>query len=91
MNRRKRRHRRSGAGIYIAGILIALFVVAIFGTMFFLRKKEDVTPQTSSVEAPDYDNADKWSEGVISHNGQSYRYNKNIRTYLFLEIGRAHV
>ena len=81
-----RRHRKSGAGIYIAGILLALLVVAIFGTMFFLRKKEDVTQQTSSVEAPDYDNADKWSEGVISHNGQSYQYNKNIRTYLFLGI-----
>ena len=86
MNRRMRRHRKSGTGIYIAGILLALLVVAIFGTMFFLRKKEDVRQQTSSVEAPDYDNADKWSEGVISHNGQSYRYNKNIRTYLFLGI-----
>lgn len=86
MNRRMRRHRKSGAGIYIAGILLALLVVGIFGTMFFLRKKEDVRQQSSSVEAPDYDNADKWSEGVISHNGQSYRYNKNIRTYLFLGI-----
>ncbi len=86
MKRRTRRHRKSGAGIYIAGILLALLVVTIFGTMFFLRKKENVAPQTSAVEAPDYDNADKWSEGVISHNGQNYRYNKNIRTYLFMGI-----
>ncbi len=87
MSRRRRHRRVSGAGIAIAGILLSLLIVALFGVMLFLRRQEtEAQQQGASVEAPDYDNADKWSEGVISHNGQRYRYNKNIRTYLFMGI-----
>lgn len=31
---------------------------------------------------------EKWQEGVISYQGKNYRYNQNIRTYLFLGIDR---
>lgn len=87
MSRRRRYRKGSGAGIVIAGILLSLLIVVLFGVMLFLRKPgAEAQQHESAVEAPDYDNADKWSEGVISHNGQSYRYNKNIRTYLFLGI-----
>ena len=87
MSRRRRHRRVSGAGIAIAGILLSLLIVALFGVMLFLRRQEtEAQQQGAAVEAPDYDNADKWSEGVISHNGQRYRYNKNIRTYLFMGI-----
>ena len=80
MSRRRRHRRVSGAGIAIAGILLSLLIVALFGVMLFLRRQEtEAQQQGAAVEAPDYDNADKWSEGVISHNGQKYRYNKNIR------------
>lgn len=87
MSRRHRRRKEPGIGVYILGLFLVLLVCVLFGGMLLLRKKEEVkTQQTSAVEAPDYDNADKWSEGVISYNGQNYRYNTNIRTYLFLGI-----
>ena len=87
MSRRRRYRKGSGAGSVIAGILLSLLIVVLFGVMLFLRKPgAEAQQHESAVEAPDYDNAEKWSEGVISHNGQRYRYNKNIRTYLFMGI-----
>ena len=88
MNNKRHRHLQKGrgTGMYILIVGSILLACVIIVGLLFLKKKEAETPQTSSVEAPDYDNPDKWSEGVISYNGQKYRYNKNIRTYLFLGI-----
>ena len=88
MKSQRHHHRQSGngTGMYILIVGSILLVCVIIVGVLLLRKKDVKTTPTSSVEAPDYDNADKWSEGVISYNGQKYRYNKNIRTYLFLGI-----
>lgn len=89
-NMARHRHHRKRRGsraplVAFAIILLLLAGVAIVG-MFVFRREEEGGRQASAVEAPDYDNEDKWSEGLVSYNGESYRYNKNIRTYLFLGI-----
>lgn len=55
-------------------------------SVIIAMKNRKSSGSTSSVEAPDYDSADKWSEGVITYNNKKYRYNNTIRTYLFLGI-----
>lgn len=86
MKNRRHGRRKSNIGVYVLIIGLILLAFVVSGCMLLLKRKEVQTQQMSSVEAPDYDNTDKWSEGVISYNGKNYRYNKNIRTYLFMGI-----
>ena len=82
-------HRRRKAGpIKIIIPLIILIVLACLavGVIIIKNSKENDTSSSSAVEAPDYDSADKWSEGVVTYNNQQYRYNNTIRTYLFMGI-----
>ena len=66
-------------------IIIVLACLAV-GVIIIKKMKENSEPTSSAVEAPDYDNADKWSEGIVTYNNQKYRYNNKIRTYLFMGI-----
>ena len=79
---------KKGPGIYIAAGVLVLLICLIVGGLIFLEKDTAENTDQSSVEAPDYDNPEKWAEGVISYNGQNYKYNNNIRTYLFLGIDK---
>lgn len=85
------RQRRKKAGlmkIVIPAILVIALACGAVGFILIKDRKEQNQSSTSSVEAPDYDNADKWSEGVITYNNQKYRYNNTIRTYLFMGIDK---
>ena len=77
-------HRRKKAGpmrIIVPIIIIIVLACLAVGVIIIKKMKENSVPTSSAVEAPDYDNADKWSEGIVTYNNQKYRYNNKIRTY----------
>ena len=81
--------RRKKAGpmqIIVPIIIIIVLACLAVGVIIIKKMKENSEPTSSAVEAPDYDNADKWSEGIVTYNNQKYRYNNKIRTYLFMGI-----
>jgi LCP family protein required for cell wall assembly len=83
---RRLRRRKSGLNpIFIAIIFLFLLACAIVGAIMFHGRTDD-SQSSETIEAPDYDNPDKWSEGIITYQNQKYRYNKNVRTYLFMGI-----
>lgn len=82
-------HRRKKAGpmrIIVPIIIIIVLACLAVGVIIIKKMKDNSEPTSSTVEAPDYDNADKWSEGIVTYNNQRYRYNNKIRTYLFMGI-----
>ena len=82
-------HRRKKAGpIQIIILCMILIILALLLVTAIIIKdyKEKRVPENSAVEAPDYDTADKWAEGIVTYNNQKYRFNKTIRTYLFMGI-----
>ena len=82
-----RRRKKAGPMRIIIPIIIIITLVCLALSVIILKKlKENNTQAGSAVEAPDYDNADKWSEGIVTYNNQRYRYNNKIRTYLFMGI-----
>jgi LCP family protein required for cell wall assembly len=81
-----RRKKASLAWIVIVSIFLIVLAFLTVGVIIIKNSKENDTSSSSAVEAPDYDSADKWSEGVVTYNNQQYRYNNTIRTYLFMGI-----
>ena len=82
-------HRRKKAGpmqIIIPLVVIIVLACLAVNVIIIKKTKENGDSAGSAVEAPDYDNADKWSEGIVTYNNQRYRYNNKIRTYLFMGI-----
>ena len=82
-----RRRKKAGPMRIIIPIIIIITLACLALSVIILKKlKENSAQAGSAVEAPDYDNADKWSEGIVTYNNQRYRYNNKIRTYLFMGI-----
>ena len=66
-------HRRKKAGpmqIIIPTIVIIALACLALSVIILKELKENSTQEVSVVEAPDYDNADKWSEGIVTYNNQ---------------------
>lgn len=79
-------NRKNRIPVYVlTGVLAVLVLVA---AVIGLRKNQasasdDMTvPQTA--EGPQ----EKWQEGTVSYNGKKYKYNSNIKTYLFMGIDK---
>ncbi|MBR3171025.1 MAG: LCP family protein [Lachnospiraceae bacterium] len=82
-----RRRKKAGPIRIIIPIIVIIVLASLALSAIILKKlKENNIQAGSAVEAPDYDNADKWSEGIVTYNNQRYRYNNKIRTYLFMGI-----
>ncbi len=85
----QRRKKASPMQIVIVSIILIVLACLAVGVIIIKNYKENHSAATSSpIEAPDYDNADKWSEGIVTYNNQKYRYNNTIRTYLFMGIDK---
>ena len=69
--------------IAVIGILIAIIVVALIGAKFIKHDE----PETLAKQADA--TQEKWQEGVISYDGKYYKYNTNIKSYLFMGIDRT--
>ena len=75
--------------ILFVGILaVALTVVVILA----VRKNTEASSADSTEESANTEagteEPEKWQEGTISYNGKHYRYNNQIKTYLFMGIDK---
>ena len=83
----ERRRKKAGPMRIFFPIIVIIALACLAVSVIMLKKSKESSAQAgSAVDAPDYDSADKWSEGIVTYNGQRYRYNNTIRTYLFMGI-----
>ena len=83
-----RRKKASPMRIIIVSIVLIVLACLAVGVIIIKNFKENSALTSPTVEAPDYDSSDKWSEGIVTYNNQRYRYNNTIRTYLFMGIDK---
>ena len=69
-------------------ILLIVLVIVLGVVIFFAVKGKENTKQISgdTTQNEDTGNVEKWQEGIISHDGKNYIYNKNIKVYLLMGI-----
>ena len=65
--------------------MIILGVVIFFATKGKEQNEQAVGANTQQDEI-NADGVEKWQEGIISHDGKNYIYNKNIKVYLLMGI-----
>ncbi len=96
MNNRER-GRKSNIG-WILGSIVLLAIIGVLVWMVLSGDEEPApTPAESAVEEQNAGGRDiggsseyveKWQEGVITYKGQGYRYNDDIKSYLFMGIDK---
>lgn len=89
MSDKYKKKRRGKRKIQILGLL--LLMTTLGGCAVFPAGGKSQTAEedgTAVVEASADQTVEKWQEGDISYNGQTYRYNTRIKTYLFLGIDK---
>ena len=69
-------------------ILLIVLVIVLGVVIFFAVKGKENTKQISgdTTQNEDTGNVEKWQEGIISHDGKNYIYNKDIKVYLLMGI-----
>ncbi len=70
--------------VLIAVLIIAVVLVSIVGAVMMKNKKVD----SKTLKQDTDQKTEKWQEGVISYNGKYYKYNSNIKSYLFMGIDK---
>ena len=84
---RKRNSRKRNRIPFV--ILSVVLLLVLGGVIFFAIKGNGNTQQTSGGDTQQENNtgnAEKWQEGIISHDGKNYVYNKDIKVYLLMGI-----
>lgn len=85
-NKRSLNRKKQNNVIYLLFIALLVAVLAII-LVLALKKRTPVEAANESVQFDDTEaDAEKWQEGVISYNGKRYKFNNNIRTYLYMGI-----
>ena len=77
--------------ILIGVLLGAVIIVAVIAFLKWSDNNEASTVDTSTENVANTGTVEKWQEGDISYNGTLYRYNTDIKTYLFLGIDKSGV
>lgn len=76
----------------LVGVLLGVIVI-IVGLVFFKMSENDDTSTEVADNQPaittESSTVEKWQEGVIRYDGVDYRYNNDIRTFLFMGIDKA--
>lgn len=71
-------------------IILLIILAIVLGVVVFLAVKgRENTKQTTGDGTQQTEDAavtEKWQEGIISHDGKNYIYNKNIKVYLLMGI-----
>lgn len=71
------------------GILAVALCFTLVGVLITSQRSEsqvaakDYEPTTEKEESPE-----KWQEGVITYKGKKYKYNSNLKNYLFMGIDK---
>lgn len=73
--------------ILLAALAIVLVVVVLMmpGNTQMGSTNEDINTEIDEATL------EKWQEGVISHNGKEYLYNRDIKTYLIMGVDKDEV
>ena len=85
-----KKNRRKNRTIQSLGLTL-LLIMTLGGCALFPAGGKSQTAEeddTAVVEASADQTVEKWQEGNVSYNGQTYRYNTRIKTYLFLGIDK---
>lgn len=70
-------------GLTLVLVCIIVLVLGNGGSEETVQREETVSETSEMVE--------KWQEGIVSHNGKTYRYNNSIKTYLIIGIDKEGV
>ena len=89
----KDKNRSIGININVLiGVLLGMVVVVI-GLVVLKMMGDDAGNQdvsnNQSVVSTENGTVEKWQEGIIRYDGVDYRYNNDIRTFLFMGIDKA--
>lgn len=71
----------------LSGVLAFLVVVAV---VIGVRQSQALANENDIAEKPQTEDSEqeKWQEGTVSYKGKKYRYNNNIKNYLFMGIDK---
>ena len=76
----------------LIGVLLGVVVVVV-GLVIFKMTGEDSgnkdVSNSQSTVSTESNTVEKWQEGIIRYDGVDYRYNNDIRTFLFMGIDKA--
>ena len=70
-------------------IIVFVAILGVVGLLAFLGGKH--SPATGNATEDTEQKKEKWQEGVIEYNGHYYKYNNQIKSYLFLGIDKSGV
>ena len=65
---------------------MSLFALMMVGLCGYVILKDQPPKETKTTVATRQESVEKWQEGVVSYNGKYYKYNNQIKSYLFLGI-----
>lgn len=99
MMRRKEINKQEKKQNNVVLAAFTVFLAVLLAIVIFLAVKKN---QTDAVTASGGENGmensvenasepEKWQEGTVSYNGQCYRYNTAIKTYLFMGIDKSGI
>lgn len=71
-------------------IIMLVVMILVLGVVVFLSLGDRPnTPDEGNVPSTSTDDLEKWQEGIISHNGKEYIFNRKINTYLIMGIDKS--
>lgn len=83
-------HKKKNTG-FIIGIIIVVILVAVAGTLFFLqskKKESQVQAKEGTGETVKSESQSSGDSKTISYEGQTYEYNRDIKTVVFLGVDK---
>jgi len=82
MRKTERKNKTASIAIILMAIVILILVITIIAVV----NGKNTKTKTSNPTVEQDESTDKWSEGTISYNGKKYKYNHNIKTFLFMGV-----
>lgn len=76
-------------------LFVGILVIVLAAVVILAVRKNTEASSFDSTEETEYtdtetdtEEPEKWKEGTVSYNGRHYRYNNDIKTYLFMGIDK---
>lgn len=70
-------------------LVLLLILASIIVFLIVEKKRKENKGSVSGKVTKEKVNTGKWQEGIIEYDGKYYKYNTNIKTYLFLGIDKS--
>lgn len=82
--RKENSKQRNKIPFLILSIVLVVVLVVVIGLA--IKNRDNSTKVLHTDTQSGFDSVEKWQEGVITHDGKNYVYNKNIKVYLLMGI-----